>query len=203
MKRSIFIAVLGMGSMAAAYGQGLVNFANYYSGAQTTGITYANGPNVGKGVGSEISVELLYGLSTVTDATLLTALAYSDASGNISPVPAGNNNGVGPGFITGNAGTATGAGWFNGGTLTVPTIGATGPGGTYAFALYAFGGNYVGYSPVFTGTTSASSTAPTPDLPLGLGHGSFTVSAVPEPTTLALAGLGGLASLVALRRKQS
>ena len=27
--------------------------------------------------------------------------------------------------------------------------------------------------------------------------------AVPEPTTLALAGLGGLASLVALRRKQA
>ena len=31
----------------------------------------------------------------------------------------------------------------------------------------------------------------------------FTVNAVPEPATLALAGLGGLASLVAFRRKQS
>jgi hypothetical protein len=29
------------------------------------------------------------------------------------------------------------------------------------------------------------------------------VAPVPEPTTLALAGLGGLASLVALRRKQA
>jgi len=35
------------------------------------------------------------------------------------------------------------------------------------------------------------------------GPTELTLSPVPEPTTLALAGLGGLASLVALRRKQA
>jgi hypothetical protein len=35
------------------------------------------------------------------------------------------------------------------------------------------------------------------------GPSELTLTAVPEPTTLALAGLGGLASLVALRRKNA
>jgi hypothetical protein len=81
------------------------------------------------------------------------------------------------------------------------------PGSTYAFALEATGiyqgVSYTGFSSVFTGITQASSIVGIPDLPNGLFLGSFTVTAVPEPTTLALAGLGGLASLVALRRKQA
>ena len=64
MKRSIFIAVLGVGMVSAvsSYGQGQVFFANYYSSTQTSGLTYAAGSPggiAGLGVGPEISVELL------------------------------------------------------------------------------------------------------------------------------------------------
>jgi hypothetical protein len=38
--------------------------------------------------------------------------------------------------------------------------------------------------------------------PRNLFVGIYTTTPAPEPTTLALAGLGGLASLVALRRKK-
>jgi hypothetical protein len=190
MKKSIFIAVLGAASMVVAYGQGKVNFQNYYSSSQTTGISYSGGPNNGLFAGPEISVELYYGDSTATTFAQLTPLASS-----ITQV------GLGVATIPGDLGT--GAGWFVGGSPVVPSIGLASPGGTYEFAIYAFGGGYSGESALFTGTTAASSTANTPDLPVGLEKGSFTISSVPEPTTLALAGLGGLASLIALRRKQS
>ena len=36
MKKSILIAVLGVAATAVAYGQGKINFSNYYSSVQTT-----------------------------------------------------------------------------------------------------------------------------------------------------------------------
>ncbi|HEY1719403.1 MAG TPA: PEP-CTERM sorting domain-containing protein [Verrucomicrobiae bacterium] len=193
MKRSIFIAVLGMASAVVAYGQGKVNFSNYYSSTQPTGITFASGPAAGEGVGPQISVELLYGDSTDTTISQLTALASTITAAGIGV--ASNPGAIG-----------TGAGWFSGGAFVVPSIGAATAGGTYMFALEAFGTynsvSYVGFSPIFSGTTAASSASPTPNLPNGLYQGSFTVAPVPEPTTLALAGLGG-AALLALRRKKA
>jgi len=194
MKRSIFIAVLGMGSLVASYGQGLVNFSNYYSSTSTTGITYGNGPAAGQGVGPEISVELLYGASTDTLISQLTPLASSITA-------------AGLGVASGPGAFGTGAGWFTGGSVTVPTVGGTAiPGGTYAFAIEATGTfnsqTYTGFSPILDGTTSATSSSPVPNLPVGLLQGSFTVTSVPEPTTLALGALG-LASLAMLRRKKA
>jgi len=56
MKKSVLIALFGAASVAATYGQGYVQFNNYYGGSQqTTGIIYANGPAAGLGVGSELS----------------------------------------------------------------------------------------------------------------------------------------------------
>ncbi|HEX4349393.1 MAG TPA: PEP-CTERM sorting domain-containing protein, partial [Verrucomicrobiae bacterium] len=55
-----------------------------------------------------------------------------------------------------------------------------------------------GHSAEFSSTLATGLTTP----PYGL-FSSFTVAAVPEPATLALAGLGGLASLVMLRRKKA
>ena len=199
MKKTIFIAVLGMASVAVSHAQGLVNFNNYTSSTQLNGITYASGPAAGEGVGPEISVELLYGISTDTLISQMTVLNYVIGS-NESPVPAGL------GGVSGPAAIGTSAGWFNGGAVLVPTIGSSSAGGAYTFALEAFGTyqtvSYIGYSSIFAGTTSATSSSPTPNLPAGLQLGSFTVAPVPEPTTLALAGLGG-AALLALRRKKA
>jgi hypothetical protein len=189
MKKSIFIAVLGVTSVIASYGQGTVLFKNYVSSTQTFGVSYANGPAAGQYVGPEISAELLYGASTATTIGQLTPLASSI-------IPFGLGAATGPGAI------GTGAGWFDAGSPQVPGT----PGATYAFAV-EFTGNYqgvtyTGFTSIFTGSTQ-SGTGPIPFLPAGLLQ-NFTVSGapVPEPTTLALVGLGSLASLVALRRKQ-
>jgi hypothetical protein len=185
MKKNIFIAVLGLGFVVTSYGQGNINFQNYYSSTQTTGVSYGSGPNAGMFVGPEVSAILLYGASTDTSVTQMTPLAASSTPFGLGAVAA-------PGAI------GTGAGWFSGGTFLIP--GAAGA--TYAFAIEAIGGGYTGFSPIFTGATQATSTSPVPNIPLALEQSSFTVNPVPEPTTLAIAGLGGLASLVALRRKQ-
>jgi hypothetical protein len=199
MKRGIFIAVLGMASAVAAYGQGYVNFSNYYNSTQTTGITYGNGPAVGLGVGPEISVTLLYGASTDTLISELTPLAYNDFAGDSSPIAAGNGIVSGPGAIP----ASQGGGWFSGGAVLVPGT----PGSVYAFALSAtgtyLGKTYNGVSGIFDGATQVSNLVGVPNLPPGLELGSFQVlTVVPEPTTLALAGLG-LASLAMLRRKKA
>jgi hypothetical protein len=73
MKKNILIAVLGLAATVGAYGQGLVNFANYFSEAQTTGVSYGNGPDAGLGLGAEGSAILLWGASTDTQISQLTA----------------------------------------------------------------------------------------------------------------------------------
>jgi hypothetical protein len=204
MKRSIFIAVLGMASAVASYGQGYVQFNNYVSSTQSSGITYASGPAAGEGVGPEISVQLYYGAASDTLLSQLVPLTFGDGS-DFSPVAAGNGGVSGPGTIF-NAGGDAGYGIFNGGAVQIPLTGPNSfaAGSTLAFALVATGTyqtvSYYGASGVFNGTTSSA--ANVPPLPAGLQAGSFTVAPVPEPTTLALAGLGG-AALLALRRKKA
>jgi len=191
MKKSILIALLGVGTAVASYGQGVIIFGNYSSSSQLNGISYASGPAAGLYCGPEISAILLYGASTSTSISQLTAIG--------APVAVGEGVASGPGPI------GSYAGWFGG---VARTIDASSPGTTYAFAIEAtgtyLGVTYLGYSPIAYGATQAGGSVPppAPNLPASLLNGSFTVSPVPEPTTLALAGLGGLALLL-FRRKQS
>ena len=196
MKRSILVA-LGLAATAVAYGQGKINFNNYYASTQTTGVTYDNSAQstadgvAGLGVGPEMTAILLWGPSTATAISQLSAVAGSST-------PFGNGDTAVPGTIV----PPTGAGWFTGPTLSING----GTAGSYAFAIEATGTlngvQFQGFSPVVVGATSASVSSATPNLPDAIRQGSFTVSPVPEPSILALSGIGA-AALMLVRRKKA
>jgi len=194
MKRNIFIAVLGMGSMAVAFGQGQIDFSNYTS-TSAPKVTYN-----GVSLGASYNAELLYYVGATSLDIPASAAQMTLLSSSLTPF----------GLQGGDADGSTYAGWFEGGLVTIPGI-TTANKGFVSFEVLAFntssyatatiaGNSKIFQSPV-TGTSSDSPGEFTPG-----SWQSFTVAPVgpvPEPTTLALAGLGGLASLVALRRKQS
>jgi len=207
MKRNIFIAVLGM-SAVAAYGQGQIDFGNYLTGSTDPKVTYAltgvPPGKAGEGVGSGFNAQLLYYVGTSALDKPATPGAMSLLTvGGASPVPFGLSAG---GVTDG----SKYAGWFEGGAVQIP--GVTSANAAFvSFAIEAFNGTsysspsttVAGISSIFQSPTQATSGSAIPGFQPGPWQTSFIVNSVPEPTTLALAGLGGLASLVALRRKQS
>jgi hypothetical protein len=97
--------------------------------------------------------------------------------------------GVDTGLPTG-AATLQVRAWYNGGVYS-----------TYEAAVAA--GVNTGMSGVLT-INLAANTSPVIPTPIDAGMTAFSVAApVPEPTTLALAGLGGFGMLLALRRKKA
>jgi PEP-CTERM motif len=200
MKKSIFIAVLGVVAVAAtsSYGQGFVAFSSYVANAgvgATTSLFGGGGP-----LGIGYTATLYYALGTVSDPVNQSSVASITSSPTgLSLLP-----GVSEAYDnSGNAIGAVGLGFFDGSSITIPNY-VSGP---ITFEIWASNaaGTIVGRSGSFTDSSIAG-----PGLPLTVmgdnavgGFPSFLVAPVPEPTTLALAGLGGLASLVALRRKQA
>jgi len=201
MKKTIFIAVLGMAAtVASTYGQGAVAFSSYFAnggaGALTTQFLG------GAAVGSTYQAELFYFIGTLSDPV----------SGNTSSIIADPNasfTALASSITTYTLGGANGvAGYFDGPTVTIPGY-TSGP-ITWQIIAWSGGGSYdAALSRGRSGSFTDSSIALLGN-PVGIvgdnatgGQPAFVVAPVPEPTTLALAGLGGLASLVALRRKQS
>jgi len=195
VKRTVLASVLGaaglLGLTASSYGQAQIFFDNYVASP------YYNVHYTGTGVaaGTEVSVELGYavGAGQTSGFTLLPATITT-----INPLDSQPNGGVGPavgGWFDGPVATLTGVGAGQAATLEV--LGWTTTGGT-TFANAAFNGTLIWTEPGITlggnGLPASNFTA----MP-----GSLILSPTPEPTTLAIAGLGGLASLLALRRKQS
>jgi len=204
--------------VATSHAQGNVYFQNYTSALNSIQInapvTFASsanpvtggvGPSVaGHGVGKEFTAALLYSVGNTGTYTALTfvnsgataqgafgypaAFAYgSGLDAAITAPPAGGN-----------------AGYFLGAGIKIPAYSS----GTIAFIVEAYNGSdfasstgaglWRGQSAPFVLASIATGTTPTGYL---VGMGGFTVTSVPEPTTIALAGLG-LAALMAFRRKQ-
>ena len=216
MKRKIIASILGAAGLVAlntaSYGQG-ITFQNYSFGADalnapvtfaTSGLDGATPVTAGWGVGDTFQADIMYELSGQSSYTLLTAANANDP-GSYPTSFAFGAAGDGPVDTT-----STYAGYFFGNGITIPGYTS----GSVSFIVEAYNGTSYASSAATIGQWSGQSaafsvaslaTGTTPDGDFGAAMSGFTVvlTPVPEPTTLALAGLGGLASLMALRRKKA
>ena len=187
MKKLILTVALGV-ACVSAFAQGQLNFANFGSGANapvydTDGTT--------KLAGTAFQADLYWAPGTVTDSTVLTALGQ----------PA---NFASSGYFLG--GSRTIAGQPGGSTITGQVrVWDTADGSSWAAAVAAGQGGSltarVGESVLFQ--ISLATVPPnTPPSLTGLnGQPLFKLNPVPEPSALALAGVG-LAGMLVLRRRK-
>jgi len=212
MKRKILASVLGVAAMVAAstsYGQGKINLNNYTAtgnqvlyGANVAGGTTGNGI-VGNGSVPTWTIGFYYALGDVTGSVA------ADPTGTAAP------SGGGLAFATGAPGDLTtitalngkpGGGYF---TSSADGIINGWSAGSVTFEVVAYSGvdyassAFRGHSTAFL-LTPADSTSTAPKISTSSGGmPTFSVFAVPEPSTFALAGLGAAALLAFRRKKQA
>jgi len=169
---SIAVATCGAG----AFGQGSVIFGNYDQSTQPA-ITLAGGGTApaGMGSGSGLVVELFWnnGTSYVLEDT------YTSV-------------------FTGTGNAINGPGYFDAGLVSIAGAGTQ---SFYVEGFYTYNGQeYKGQTADFTATVNV---LPSPPLSLDSGtwNGDILLNPVPEPSTIALGGLGAAALLLLRRRK--
>ena len=188
MKKVATLAISLWASAVVSHAQGTVNFAN-----------------AGAGFNAQVYIDVVGG-SQFAGAGYMAQLLLVGAGGSLTPVGNVAN------FIAG------ANGYFNGGAVTVPGVAA---GATATFQVFAWNGAsgqaayapalaawqagliYGGFSlPDPAGVTIATGGAGNPPgPPAGLvGLQPWAVTIVPEPSTIALGIIGGLALL--LRRRK-
>jgi hypothetical protein len=194
IKKYLSILAVTAVATAASFGQGTLVFAN----SSTTLVRFDNNGTITNVPTSGGSVEFFYA-----------PVGTQGPASNLDLNPAGWT------FLDGTTRVISPAGRFNAGTYTVPAIA---PGSTVAglvrgwtgvFANYqaaVAGGAYIGYSSVFTVDTGDPTTVP-PGTAAGITSSTATpftgivLTAVPEPSSMALAGLGAASLLIFRRRK--
>ena len=184
-------------SMVASHGQGYIAFNSYSCNEGVGALAMAVGdPPFGSSflLSSDFSTDLYYALGTVSDPVSL----YNSWT---LPSPAFTDLDV--------QGVTFSDGYFEGPTVVIPSY-VSGP---ISFEVVAFNGtSYLDPSSTIRGRSGAfteSMIANSASSPVtlfgdnGPGMPNMYLVVIPEPTTLSLAGLGGLVSLMAFRRKSS
>jgi hypothetical protein len=189
MKKSLLTTIAVAGCGLSVFGQGLVILENAANSSANVSRVGGQSPTGSAAAGSYQVALLWFNGSSFQQI------------GAVYQTTAANNDG--PGF-------------FFGETVTVPTYTPTGSfevqGWSGSFASYAAaiaGGTYVGQTPSFTSAEGNGTITPA-QTPVGLtgthpGAGQWTgnlvLVPVPEPSTIALGGLGAAALLLFRRRK--
>jgi hypothetical protein len=192
MKKSIFLATFGLSmTVASSYGDGYVEFSSY---AANGGIGATTSFFGGSLVPASYMASLYYHIGAVSDPVNNNSV-LSIISAPTGLTPLGNSTSF-----------YLGTGTFDGPVVTIPGY-VSGP---ITFEVVAYNDSDFndsmsrGRSGSFTMNSIATGPLPIPDLgDNGQPMPNFFVYPSPEPTTLALAGFGGLVSLAVFRRKQS
>jgi len=214
MKRKIIASIIGIAAssalVASSYGQGEIQFANYTfdPGTPSAPVTFGSqsGGLAGELVGSEFTAELEYDLGTQTAGSFVSqGFAQNFAGGTAVATFYGTDGNAGSQageflFIDPSPGAQGSSG------VTVPTYSS----GAVTFEVFVTGTKgAITYNGFSSPVVVSALTSPPGDLfynntgitanPMQLS--AFTVNPVPEPTTLALAGLG-MASMLVIRRRK-
>jgi len=221
MKKILVIATMAAFAAVSSYGQGFINFQGFL---HNMGNNYTTPGTVTYNAG--IDVELLFApASTPTAVSAIasssspaslsysTAVAWADITGNVAFQPVDGTNGTPVAVM---ASAANGGGVYNASAAySVPNLASTGV--TYTFyevawyagatgqystlALAAGADTYVGWSQPFQYTPTSSGVPPPTSFTAALVGDFLVGGTIPEPSTIALAGLGGLSLLLFRRRK--
>ena len=198
MKKTFVIAVVGLAvGTASSFAQGSLSF-NSYTANSSAGILISFAGAMSGPVGAGYTADLLWSLTPITESV---GFGLPNPGWKLSGSGSPSVQSVATPFGT----TPTTQGYFQGTDFDLNPYTA---GTTVWFDVIFYqtiAGSYVnstfrGHSASFSTTLATGVNSPT-DLGAA-GLVPFNVVVLPEPTTLALVGLGGLVSLAALRRKQ-
>ena len=224
MKKSLILSILGLAATAAStQAQGNIAF-NTYVANNTNGIitTYGSGGNAGVGINNTFTGILLWSTAAVAPGpgassgtiTQLGSDPFSSGLGGAATGPfAGWNIGTSGIFASG----AATAGYVIAPdlNLTSTQLGGANAHLTLFFEIVAYSGSsyastvgqWAGQSAAFTGTLVQGNVSTDANqinnmTPFSV-YNITSAAPVPEPSTLALAGLGGFGMLMAMRRKKA
>lgn len=203
MNLKVLTTLAALGMAVSSYGQGILlqNVGNNGSvSASTSGLVYVNNgttTSLFDGLNFNLGVTVLAGTSVGTEVNLGTFTAGNDPKGYTGfdmgqfQLGASGNRVVVPGVAAGGIATVTLQIWYDG------------AGGLFAnYAAAVAGGGFVN---TITFTVPTDNPGGSPPVPVSgfdtMPSVTLAANIVPEPSTIALAGLG-LASLLAIRRRK-
>lgn len=198
MKKTYVIILLGLAvSTVNVFAQGSLSFNSYLANASAGVPVFSFAVTGGGLIGAGFTADLLWSLTPITDPF-----------GNGALSPGWNTSGSGaPSFFnvaTPFGTTPTTIGYFQAANPFI--LNPYTPGTTVYFEVIAYQTGLTYATSIYRGHSASFSTTLATGLafPTDLGAAGFTSFAfpTPEPSTLTLAGLGGLVAFIAFRRNK-